>query len=193
MTQPVATIIAACIALLAAALTLFGVWLNLRHQAQLDTNKAERDRLATRRQERADLFIDVMTAVRPAFARYQDAYHVGRRQLTMPEFGLDEEARAGSFTDAEFAAMTEDLDIHSMRLRLLDFGSQADFLQVFLTVLEDAFINAQIAVHQFYDDGVEPVVDDATLQSEMRAVYEARGNLLKSMQNQVEDATPSAS
>lgn len=61
MTQPTATIIAACIAVAAAATTLFGVWLNIRHQTKLDDRKAHREREETRRQERMTLFAEVLS------------------------------------------------------------------------------------------------------------------------------------
>ncbi|MDI6628658.1 MAG: hypothetical protein QME72_13165 [Rhodococcus sp. (in: high G+C Gram-positive bacteria)] len=160
MTQPIATIIAACVALLAAGITLFGVKLNIAHQTNLDERKADREREEVRRLERMTQFAEVLSLVSKT---NQLAWARMSRALTAP-------------TDDEFSSALDLLSMAAFRLELLGYAEQALAVDVYAGKLVDAWL-AMGSGHERQDGSL---IDPDEAAQVMKAVSSARKDLVAS-------------
>lgn len=123
VTQPIATIIAACIAVIAASIGLLGVIQNNRHQSKLDDRKAARELTEVRRLEKSDLFVNVIAQV---------------DEIAMGYYLALEDDRDG---DESFHRVDQELPklrLTAIRLELLGYTAEAAAVRQYLDLMVNA-------------------------------------------------------
>lgn len=154
MTQPTATIIAACIAVAAALITLLGVYLNIRHQTTLDERKATREReldelraaredAEIRRQERTTLFAEVL---RDAAAAHKAFYDVYWEATTSPDETANEQLHEPPDTTAAVEAFHV-LSTTAFRLELLGYPDEARAVSDFQRIVNDSYADTAFRIN----------------------------------------------
>ena len=176
MTQPMATIIAACIAVAAALITLLGVYLNIRHQTrldelkagrevELDALKAAREDAEIRRQERMTLFAEVLSLA-------SQANRMVWAGMSRKSWDSVIQRSGEPSSRDEFSGVVDVLSMSSFRLELLGYPEQASALDHYNAKLVDAWLAADIGARE-----TEPLAQADAIQ----AVASSRMALVESL------------